>query len=148
MMSMREFLSDESTLTVIGGLLGMIWSVFRGTDLYSRFARGRYEKALRCLEAGVGATYETYVREIKLYAADGKLTVVERQRARELARKAAIRIGLDQGVNVVRELGEGLVDEAIERSVRGARRAAMKPVSISDWLTGKLSDARTPGEVG
>ena len=109
-MQLNEFLGSEPGLTVLGGVLGAIWTFFKGQAWYQRAKSRRYQKALTALEAGVQQTYDVYVRAIRAAREDGTLTDEERRRARCLAHEAAAALGESQGVDVLRELGEDYLD--------------------------------------
>ncbi len=121
-MSVAEVLSSEAGLTILGTLLGGLWTFFKSRDWYVRARRRRYAKALDALEAGVERTYRTYVRELKASRADGRLTQAEMRHARRLARDQAIEFGRTQGIDVLRELGEGYLDLWIAKLVKKLKR--------------------------
>ena len=113
----------QQGLVLLGSLLGGIWTAFKADERRRKVKDERLEKALRALEAGVDQTYETYVREIKAGAVDGKLTKDERRRARDLARGAAIEFGRTRGVDVLQELGEGYINVWIAKLVKRLKRS-------------------------
>lgn len=123
-MNLTALITSEAGLTLVGTLLGGIWTFFRSRDWYRDAQREKYVKALRALEAGVELTYRTYVRAIKRGRRDGTLTDDEVRRAREEARRAALRFGRTAGIDVVRELGEPFIDLWITKLVQRAKRAA------------------------
>ena len=117
-MSLSNIIHSNQGLMILGTLLGGIWTLFKSTELYARIRRWRCERALLALEAGVMATYETYVREIKASREDGKLTSEERREARRRAKEYAIDLARSQGLDIVRELGQHYLDAWLERLVR------------------------------
>lgn len=117
-MSLGNVLESEAGLTVVSTVLGALWTFFKSREWYTDSRKQRYAKALDALEAGVDQTYRTYVASIKEASDDGKLTEKERKRARELAREAAVEFGETQGVDVLRELGEGYIDVWISKLVK------------------------------
>ncbi len=121
-MQLFEWFSSEGALTLIGGLIGTAWTLFKSTEWYSQRRRNRYEAAIEVLEAAVEETYRTYVAALKEGRSDGKLTPAERRRARQLARERAISIGRSRGVDVLRELGQELIDLWIARHVKKLKR--------------------------
>jgi hypothetical protein len=123
-MSVANVLSSEMGLTVLGTLLGGVWTAFRSSEWYRRVSERRYNKALQALEAGIELTYRTYVRAIKQSREDGKLTDEERQQARRQARQAAIEFGRSQGVDVAREVGAEYMDALIAKLVGKLKRGA------------------------
>lgn len=116
-MSIENILGSESGLTLVGSIIGGVWTLFKSTEYYGRFRRRRYNRALRALEAGVEKTYRAYVREIKRSRADGKLTEDEKLRARNLALDTAFSFGRTQGINVANELGEEYLNMWLEKIV-------------------------------
>jgi len=122
-MNVLHVLSSEAGLTVVGGVLGAVWTFFRSTKLYRRLQKKRFSKAVEALEAAVDLTYRTYVREIKVAREDGKLTDAEIAEARRRAREAAIEFGRTQGVDVLRELGANYIDLWIGKIVKRLKTA-------------------------
>ena len=122
-MSLGHVLNSELGLTVVSAVLGAIWTAFRSSEWYRRLCDQRFNKALHALEAGVEATYRTYVRAIKEARADGKLTGEEMAEARRRAREAAIEFGRTQGIDVLRELGSGYIDLWIAKLVKTLKGA-------------------------
>jgi hypothetical protein len=117
-MTLEHLLQSDTALTLVGGVLGLVWTAFRSSDLV-RNARGqRYDKALQALEAGVEQTYRTYVQAVKTAKEDGKLTPEEASEARQRARDAAIEFGRTQGIDVLNELGTAYVDLWIAKLVK------------------------------
>lgn len=117
-MSLSDVLHSESTLTVLGTVLGGAWTFFKSTELYSRVRQKKADGAVEALEAGVELTYRTYVGAIKEARADGRLTEDEKRQARLLAREAAIEFGRSRGVDVLSEVGEDYVDLWIAKLVK------------------------------
>jgi hypothetical protein len=117
-MTLANVLNSEVGLTVVGTVLGGIWTAFRSSEWFSRARQRRYFSALRALEAGVELTYRTYVKTIKESREDGKLTEEEARCARERAQEAAIEFGRTQGIDVLRELGTEYIDLAIAKLVK------------------------------
>lgn len=121
-MQLNELLTNDSTLTLAVALTGAVWAAFKSSDLYARLCRKRFNTALHVLESAVEETYRTYVEAIKEARADGKLTQVERRRARALARERAIAIGREQGIDVLTQLGRDSLDLWISRLVKKLKR--------------------------
>lgn len=122
-MTTSELLTSEPGLTLAASLFTAAWAFFKGQEWVRNSKDDRLRKALDALEAGVQKSYDTYVRALKEASEDGKLTVSERKRARDLAREAAIEFGATQGIDVARELGREYLDLWIERIVRKTRSA-------------------------
>jgi predicted AAA+ superfamily ATPase len=102
---MKDILTSEAGITVLGAILGAIWTFFKSTELYDRIRQKRYQKAVDSVESAVEETWRTYVESIKEGRADGRLLPGEKRRARQLARERAIAVGRDRGVDILRELG-------------------------------------------
>jgi hypothetical protein len=103
---------------LVSSLIGGVWTFFKAHRLRKEAKEDRLDQALLTLEAAVDRVYETYVRSIKEASEDGKLTKEERKRARELARETAIEFGQDEGIDVIRALGEDYLDLWINKLVR------------------------------
>ena len=119
---MTQFLNSDPGLTLVASVAGAIWTAFKSSEWYARRRSDRNQRAQTALEAGVEQAYQTYVREIKLAREDGKLTKVERRRARDLAIEAAAEYGRTRGVDVVEELGHDYLDLWIARTLRQMKR--------------------------
>jgi hypothetical protein len=121
-MTISNILGSEPVITLVGGVLGGVWALFKSSDWYDRVRRRRYAKALEALEAGVEIAYRTYVAECKAAHADGQLTEEEKRRAREIARERAVEFGRTHGVDVLRELGREYLDLWIAKLVKGLKQ--------------------------
>jgi len=115
---LETLLNSDSGLTLVAGLVGMVWTVFKGSDWFKRRSNDRWETAVESLEAAVEATYRDYVKAIKDAREDGSLTPQETQQARAMARTRAKAIGERQGIDVLRVLGEDTADLWISKAVR------------------------------
>lgn len=122
-MQLNELFTNDSALTLAVALTGAVWAAFKSSDLYTHLCRKRFNAALHVLESAVEETYRTYVEAIKEGRADGKLTQVERRRARALARERALAIGRDQGIDILTQLGRDSVNLWISRLVKKLKRA-------------------------
>lgn len=117
-------LDSETGLTLLAGVLGAVWTLFKSSDWYMRSKERRYTKAMQALEAGVYRTYQSYVRAIKTARHDGRLTEQEKRCARRLACETAIELGLAKGVDVMRELGNEYLDLFIAKMVTQLKQEA------------------------
>lgn len=108
-------------ITIAGMILGFIWAFFKGSDLYGKYVKGRLQKSVDAIEAGVGEVYQTYVQEIKLASADGKLTLEEQATARAKAKECAYKFAKDHGIDLAKTIGEDFLNLWIERSVQKAK---------------------------
>jgi hypothetical protein len=109
-------------LTVLGTVLGGLWTGFKASDRFRRLHRRRYRKALLALESGVERTYQAYVKAIKAGRSDGRLTEEEKARARAMARMRAVKLAKAEGVDLLRTIGEDYVDVWIGRII-GRRKS-------------------------
>jgi hypothetical protein len=89
-----------------------------------RFRSQRLRRALQWIGLAVTDTYETYVRTLKAGRADGKLTPEERRTARRRALERAIALARQDGLDLLRELGEPRLRFWIERTVQRQKRIA------------------------
>lgn len=112
-------------VTLIGTIVGGLWSGFKASDWYQARQRRRYQQALRALEAGVERTYQAYVKAIKAGRSDGRLTEQEKARARSMARMRAVKLAKTDGIDLLRTVGEDYVDLWIGRIV-GRRKRGKK----------------------
>lgn len=114
---MNDLLTSEAGLTLLGAILGALWTFFKGTEFYDRIRQKRYQKAVDAVESAVEETYRTYVESIKEGRSDGRLLSGEKRRARQLARERALAVGRDRGVDVVRELGDDHLEVLTTRAM-------------------------------
>jgi len=122
-MNLMDVLNSEAGLTVVGGVLGAVWTFVQSSKWYRRLRRRRFHRAVEALEAAVDLTYRTYVREIKAAREDGKLTDAEIAEARRRAREAAVEFGRTHGVDVLRALGANYIDLWIGKIVKRLKTA-------------------------
>lgn len=101
---------------------GALWTVFKTAELLTHLRDRRVRRALLVLQAAVDETFRTYVQSIKEGRSDGKLTVEERRRARELAKARAYAIARREGVDLARDLGGAFLDVLIARTVKRLKR--------------------------
>lgn len=121
-MTLLNVLTSETGLTVVSGAVGAAWTFFKSQDWMQGQRRRRTRRAIQAIEAGVDKTYRTYVREIKCARENGELTREEIDQARRLARRTAIDYGRNEGIDVLRELGEDYVNLWVTRLVNRAKR--------------------------
>jgi hypothetical protein len=122
-MNISDAIISEAGITMVGAVLGTLWTFFQSMNWHERAQGRRYGKALRALEAGVEQTYRTYVQALKEANEDGRLTEEERRRARELAKETAVLYGRTEGVDVIRELGSAYLDLWIAKIVKRLKSA-------------------------
>ncbi len=117
-MNWEMLLNSDAGLTLVGGLLGCVWTFFKSTEWFEQRRLERMSNALQSLEVAVEETYRHYVASIKEAREDGRLTPGERQRARKMARSRAVDISRRKGVDLLRVLGEDHMDLWIAKMVR------------------------------
>ncbi|MBI2434156.1 MAG: hypothetical protein HYV26_14965 [Candidatus Hydrogenedentes bacterium] len=117
-MSLDNLFTDDTLLTAAAAVVGLVWSLVKGSEQFQRLRDQRAQRAVQVLEAAVEETYRTYVQTIKAARADGKLTPEERRRARELARARAYAIARTEGIDLLRDLGERFLDLWIAKLVK------------------------------
>jgi len=121
-MNLTSILTTEAGITLLGAIMGAIWTLFKGGACYGRLRRRRHLRALQALEAAVEETYRTYVESLKASRPGGRLTPEERRRAREMARDRAIAIARKEGIDLLRELGEDMISVWIAKLVKRLKR--------------------------
>ena len=121
-MSITDAITSETALTLLGALLGSLWTIFKSSEWFARRRKRRFQQSVQALAAAVEATYRDYVQSIKASRADGRLTEAEKARARALARERAVAIAQNQGLDVLRELGAEHVDLWIAKLVKKLKR--------------------------
>ena len=104
-------------MTVVGSVVGTLWAGFKASDRYQRWQLRRYQKALLALESGVERTYQSYVKAIKAGRSDGRLTEEEKSRARSMARMRAMKLAREEGIDLIRTIGEDYLDLWISRII-------------------------------
>ena len=109
-------------LTVVGTVVATVWTGFKGSDRYQRWQQQRFRKGLLALEAGVERTYQAYVKAIKAGRSDGRLTEDEKARARSMARGRAVKLAREEGIDLLRTIGEDYVDVWIARLIGKRKR--------------------------
>ena len=117
-----ERMGIDLGMTIVGTVVGGLWSGFKASDRYQRWQQRRYRVALLALEAGVERTYQAYVKAIKAGRADGRLTEEEKSRARSMARMRAIKLAREEGIDLLRTIGEDYIDVWIARLIGKRKR--------------------------
>jgi len=128
---MLDQIGIEEIVMLLGAVLGAVWTFFKATEYAARLKDKKYSKALRFLEAGVWQTYITYVHHIKEARADGKLTDIERQDARNMAYVYAKSYAEEEGLNLVEELSKEYIPTLITHIVRKLKsKSITKPIAV------------------
>ena len=82
----------------------------------------RTEYCVKFLTAGIRNTYVEYVRGIKEGSVDGKLTELEKEKARKMATDYAVGVAKNQGMDLVKILGKEYIPVLIEFLVGSLKR--------------------------
>lgn len=121
---MEDHVVNMEWVGIAGMVVGFIWAFFKGTDIYEKYVKLRFKKSVDAIEAAVDEVYKTYVQEIKLASADGKLTLEEQATARAKAKEAAIKYAQINGIDLAKTIGEDFLTLWIERSVQKSKGQA------------------------
>ena len=121
MNTILDLLARDEVQTIVLSLVSLLAGLLLRWQAVKKW---RLEKLVQALEAAVRETYEEYVRQHKLAAADGKLTDEERQAAMRLAitraREIAARDGIDLLKYYAKEYLPVLVEKIIGKQKSGA----------------------------
>ena len=118
---MLQLFGIDTVLSLVGIVLGMVWTVAKAINIRDDSRRMRYLKALECLEAGVEKTYQVYVQELKQVSSDGKLTAEEQEFARQKAIEFAQQYATEKGINLLNELGSEYIPVLVSKIVKKAK---------------------------
>jgi len=118
---MNSLFATEQGLALVALAVGAVWTLFKTSDWWKEKTKGRFDKALGCVEAGVQHSYDVFVRETKLAGKDGKLTKEERAEAFKVATSAAKMFAKTQGLDLAKIIGEELYSHYVEAAVRKAK---------------------------
>ena len=113
---MLEYLNNPAVIIAIIG------AVFIGMKKLADAKGWKVQKGLEVIEAAVLTVYQTYVKEKKAKAKDGKLTSAEAKHARSKALDIAIEIAKTEGVDLAKQYGEKYLPVLIEKAVNAAKR--------------------------
>lgn len=129
---LANILGSEPIITLALTLAGTAAAALCGT-LRSKVKKdGQLDELLHFVEAGVNETWESFARDIKQKASDGKLTRQERREARLKARQFAIDKAKDEGIELVERMGSTALDNWIKRIVQEKKSAALPPIQVVD----------------
>lgn len=110
---------DQELYTIIITIGGILWSIFKATNLYRQYKDKTVMLAVECVAAGALSAFDTY-----RYKKDGKKidTPLSDQDRKEMvveARKAAIELGNKRGISIVNTLGgESFLDLHLEKQLQ------------------------------
>jgi hypothetical protein len=116
-MTISSVLGSEQGIVWLGTALGAIWTLFKSSECYQRIRGKKSDQALQVLESAVEETYRTYVQAIKAARADGRLSGEEKKQARQLAKERAFALAKQQGLDLLRLLGNDNIDLWLTKSV-------------------------------
>jgi hypothetical protein len=85
----------------------------------------RIARACQFVQDAAIVTYQEYVRVVKDKAADGKLTVDEKNEALQYAYRKAVEIARTEGFNLLKVLGKDAIMALIERFVGQSKAGAV-----------------------
>jgi len=129
-----DFLSSDNTQHLVTNILlpagAAIWMWMQRALHINRQTDRKWDDVLLFVEAGVAKTYQAYVKARKEASADGTLTEDEKKEARQMAFNFARQYAAENGVNLVKEAGAGLLPALIEKAVGGLKREASGPTPI------------------
>jgi len=125
----------ESALPGIINILSLaLWAVLAAVGSLAAWAVKRkithsaiMSEAMEALGTGIHETYEAYVRNIKAFSADGKLTDEERATAREMAITAARKFASARALAWMERVGQAVLESHVNRLVREAKATAILP---------------------
>jgi hypothetical protein len=129
-----DFLSSDNAQHLVTNILlpagAAIWMWVQRVLHINRQTDRKWDDALLFIEAGVAKTYQAYVKTRKAASADGTLTEDEKKEARQTAFNFARQYAAENGVNLVKEVGAGLLPALIEKAVGTMKREASGPTPI------------------
>lgn len=129
-----DFLGDDKAQNLVTNILlpagAAIWMWVQRTLHINRQTDRKWDDVLLFIEAGVAKTYQAYVKARKAASADGTLTEGEKKEARQMAFNFARQYAAENGVNLVKEAGAGLLPALIEKAVGTLKREASGPTPI------------------
>jgi len=111
------FNSDAGT----GLVLGLISLVFGFVKSVSWVKERNFATAVQALEVGVQDTYENYVKGIKAGREDGKLTEVEKIKARQMAIDTAKAWAMSNGVDILKLVAKEYLPVLVEKLVKRSK---------------------------
>jgi len=117
MNDLSEILTSETVLTALGVFVGVVWSVVKGSEIYSRNTNRTTRFIIRIIEGAVAYTYTNGVREWKVKNG-GKLLPEQKGVAVALATAKAKEVAEIYGLEDNPLIAEPAIIEAeIEKAV-------------------------------
>jgi hypothetical protein len=117
MNDLTDILTSETVLTALGVFVGVVWSVVKGSELYSRRTNAVTRFIIRIIEGAVAYTYTNAVREWKAQNG-GKLQPEQKGVAVALAKAKAEEVAEIYGLEDNPLIAEPAIIEAeIEKAV-------------------------------
>ena len=107
-------LAGEGTFgAILFGILGVVWKIAK-PYLDEWASKRRLDRLLFAVESGVSGCQAIYVEGMKSANKDGKLTDDEKKIVFSECKRYIVNFLKTQGVDVIREYGDGVVDWLIE----------------------------------
>lgn len=125
-----QLLDSNAALNLAALAVGGAFTLVQGSKWYQTKIGAKKRRAVEFVELAVNETFETYVRARKAASVDGKLTSQERETARRMARDAAIGIAKSEGVDLVADIGEAVLQNVIQRTVTRAKANEQTPQTV------------------
>ena len=114
-----KILANETVLDwifkIFVAIVGFIFTKAKWNEVKEKKGIGILAQAA---EVGATKTYDTFVKDIKAKAEDGKLTKEEAKEAMNKAKAEALAYAKSKGVDLLKEHGEDLLKAAIEKVVK------------------------------
>ena len=117
MENILEILGSEQGIQVLFYVLGGVWAAVKGSEWWQRRVDRRVDQAADTVIAGVRDTYENYVLAAKRGNDDGRLTLEQRNIARNTALARARKLSLEQGIDLAKTLGPEQAEVWVERAI-------------------------------
>ena len=117
---------SEQGVTLLLWIAGIAFSALKGTEKWQSYTKGRYDKAVDAIFAGVKDTYHGQVEQIK--ATGQSLTIEQKRSAREAAIRAATEYAAAKGIDLAKTVGQENLNVWVERAVLSLKGKAPAPV--------------------
>ena len=108
-----------------------IWMFVKSTDYFKNIKSERIMRVFEILEGAVEDVYWSYVRDIKIKSADGKLTSAEIETAKNRAFDQAQEIAASEKMDIIKLLGKEIIFSKIAGIVGNKKRKNGSGTSIA-----------------
>ncbi len=108
-----------------------IWMFVKSTDYFKNIKSERIQRVLEILEGAVEDVYWSYVRDIKIKSADGKLTSAEIETAKNRAFDQAQEIAAGEKMDIIKLIGKEIIFSKIAGIVGNKKRKNGSGTSIA-----------------